>query len=80
MPGREKRKRIPGRERRVTWLKSKCSERKRMAELKEGNRIIAIKTGAMRQAKKRTVPEFWLCSEAEVKLIKRKVIIEMGFR
>lgn len=51
-----------------------------MAELKEGNRIIAIKTGAMRQAKKRTVPEFWLWSEAEVKLIKRKVIIEMGFR
>ena len=51
-----------------------------MAELKEGNRIIAIKTGAMRQAKKRTVSEFWLWSEAEVKLIEGKVIIEMGVR
>lgn len=49
-----------------------------MGEL-EGDRIIAIKTGVVRQAKNRSVPKFWLWSEAEAKLIGGKVIIEVGY-
>lgn len=79
MQGWEKRGRSLG-GRRVAWLKSKCSERIRMGELEEGDRIIAIKTGAVRRARERTVPKFWLWSEAEAKLIGGKVIIEVGVR
>lgn len=79
MQGWDKRGRSLG-GRRVAWLKSKCSERIRMGELEEGDRIIAIKTGAVRRARERTVPKFWLWSEAEAKLIGGKVIIEVGVR
>lgn len=70
MLGREKRDRSPD-WRIVARTESKCGERKGLRELEEEEwgRTMAIKIGAVKHARERTMLESWLWSEVEERLI-----------
>lgn len=76
MLGWEKRDRSPDL-RIVARTESKCGERKGLRELEEEGlgRTMAIKMGAVKHARERTVLESWLWSKVEVRMI---LALEVG--